>query len=99
MDPFGHPDLQRLGRSLRSRLDETLDADQSAAHSAARRRRTLRDVCLDAEDRGAHIVVSTTNGHIWRGRIDAVGVDHVLLVDGDVERTIAIPHIVMVEAT
>ena len=26
MDPFGHPDLQRLGRSMRNQLDETLDA-------------------------------------------------------------------------
>ena len=97
MDPFGHPDLQRLGRSLRSRLDETLDAEQSAAQSAARRRRSLRDVCLEAEDRSAHVVVTTTDGQVSRGRITAVGVDHVVLEDREIERAVGLVHIVTLE--
>ena len=97
MDPFGHPDLQRLGRSLRSRLDETLDAEQSAAQSAARRRRSLRDVCLDAEDRAAQVIVTTSDGQISRGRVAAVGVDHAVLEDRGIERAVALVHIVTLE--
>lgn len=97
MDPFGHPDLQRLGRSLRTRLDETLDAEQTAARSAARRRSTLRDVCLDAEDRAASVTLSTADGQITRGRISGVGVDHVVVTDRDVERVIALHHVVSLE--
>ena len=97
MDPFGHPDLARLGRSLRNRLDDTLDAEQSAARAAARRRRTLRDRLLDSEDRTEQIVLSTSDGHVYRGIVDAVGVDHAVLIDGDVERFVAITHIVTLE--
>ena len=97
MDPFGHPDLQRLGRSLRSRLDETLDAEQSAALSAARRRRSIRDVCLEAEDRAAHIIVTTVDGQLSRGRVAAVGVDHVVLADREIERAVVLAHIVALE--
>jgi len=77
MDPFDHPDLVHLGRRLRNRLDDTLDAEQYAARAAARRRRSLRDRLLDAEDRTEQVVVSTTDGHVYRGVVDAVGVDHV----------------------
>ena len=97
MDPFGHPDLERLGRTLRTRLDETLDAEQSAARSAARRRKTLRDVCLDAEDRGADVVLATIDGHVSRGLVSAVGVDHLVVVDGGTERYVALAHVVSVE--
>ena len=97
MDPLGHPDLVRLGRSLRNRLDETLDAEQSAARAAARRRRTLRDRLLDSEDRTESIVLTTTDGHIHRGIVDAVGVDHVVLIDGNVERFIGVAHIITLE--
>jgi len=97
MDPFDHPDLVRLGRRLRNRLDDTLDAEQSAARAAARRRRSLRDRLLDAEDRTEQIVVSTTDGHVYRGVVDAVGVDHVVIVDGDIERFVAVQHIVTLE--
>lgn len=94
MDPFRHPDLERLGRTLRDRLDETLNAEQSAARSAARRRRTLRDSLLESEDRSDTIVISAIDGHTYRGVVDAVGVDHVVLVDGDRSTHIAIHHIV-----
>ncbi len=97
MDPFGHPDLVRLGRSLRNRLDDTLDAEQSAARAAALRRRTLRDRLLDSEDRTELLVLSTADGQIHRGVVEAVGVDHVVLIDGDVERFVAIAHIVTME--
>jgi hypothetical protein len=97
MDPLGHPDLVRLGRSLRNRLDDTLDAEQSAARAAARRRRTLRDRLLDAEDRTEQVVLSTSDGHVYRGVVDAVGVDHVVLIDGDLERFVGIAHIVTLE--
>ncbi|MEN8113621.1 MAG: hypothetical protein ABFS21_04485 [Actinomycetota bacterium] len=97
MDPLGHPDLVRLGRSLRNRLDDTLDAEQAAARAAARRRLTLRDRLLDAEDRTDSVVLSTTDGGVYRGIVDAVGVDHIVMLDGDVERIVSITHIVALE--
>ena len=98
MDPLRHPDLERLGRSLRDRLDDTLESEQTAARAAALRRRSLRDRLLEAEDRAEHIVVSTSDGHVYRGLVDAVGADHVVLVDGGTERFIATLHIVAMEA-
>jgi hypothetical protein len=98
MDPFGHPDLQRLGRSMRVEYDETLDAEQHAARAAARRRMSIRDRLLESEDRSEHIVVSTSDGHVYHGTVDAVGIDHVVIVDGEVDRYIAVAHIVALEA-
>ena len=97
MDPLRHPDLERLGRSLRDRLDDTLEAEQSAARAAALRRRSLRDRLLEAEDRAEHIVVSTADGNVYHGIVDAVGADHVVLNDGTSERFIATLHIVAME--
>ena len=97
MDPFGHPDLRRLGRTLRTQLDDTLDAEQSAARSAARRRRTLRDICLDAEDRSATVVITTTDGNVVRGGTVAVGVDHLVIEDAGIQRFVALAHIVTLE--
>ncbi len=94
MDPFRHPDLESLGRTLRDRLDETLNAEQSAARSAARRRRTLRDSLLEAEDRTDTIVVSAVDGQTYRGVVEAVGVDHVVLCDAGRVTHIAISHVV-----
>ena len=98
MDPFGHPDLQRLGRSMRNQLDETLDAEQQAARAAARRRMTIRDRLLESEDRAEHIVLSTSDGHMYHGVVDAVGIDHIVVRDGDIDRYLAIAHIVAMEA-
>ncbi|HHC08515.1 MAG TPA: DUF2642 domain-containing protein [Actinobacteria bacterium] len=98
MDPLRHPDLERLGRVLRDRLDDTLDAEQHAALRAARRRRTLRDRLVEADDRTEQVVLSTADGHFYRGTVDAVGVDHVVILDGDIERYVAIAHIVAMEA-
>lgn len=82
---------------MRDRLDDTLDAEQQAARAAALRRRSLRDRLLEAEDRVEAIVVSTSDGHFYRGVVDAVGVDHIVLVDGDTERLITIAHVVAME--
>lgn len=98
MDPFGHPDLQRLGRSMRDEFDETLDAEQHAARAAARRRMTLRDRLLESEDRDEHVVLSTSDGHVYHGVVEAVGMDHVVILDGEVDRYLAIAHIVAIEA-
>lgn len=98
MDPFGHPDLQRLGRLMRNQLDETLDAEQQAARAAARRRMTIRDRLLESEDRAEHVVLSTSDGHLYHGVVDAVGIDHIVVRDGDIDRYLAIAHIVAMEA-
>lgn len=98
MDPLDHPDLERLGHQLRNRLEETLEAEQVAARAAARRRRSLRDRLLDAEDRIEVVVISTVDGQLHRGVVEAVGVDHAVLLDGDVERYLSLQHIVSLEA-
>ncbi len=98
-DPLRHPDLARLGRAMRDQLDETLDAEQHAARAAARRRRGLRDVLLEAEDRGAVARLSCVDGQLYRGTVAAVGTDHVALAGGDghPERLVVLIHVVSVE--
>lgn len=98
MDPLDHPDLERLGRVLRRRLDDTLEAEQVAARAAARRRRSIRDRLLDAEDRIEVVVISTVDGQLHRGVVEAVGIDHVVVLDGDCERFLALHHIVSLES-
>ena len=97
MDPLRHPDLERLGRALRDRLDDTLEAEQEAARASARRRRTLRDRLLEAEDRSETVVLSTAEGHIHRGTVVAVGVDHVVITDDTAERFVALSHLVTLQ--
>lgn len=97
MDPLRHPDLEQLGRSLRHRLDDTLEAEQFAARASARRRRTLRDRLIEAEDRVEQIVLFCVDGHAYRGTVDAVGVDHVVILDGDAERYVATAHVTALE--
>lgn len=97
MDPFGHPDLQRLGRAMRHELDETLDAEQAAARAAARRRMSLRDRLLESEDRSESVVLSASDGQVYRGIVDAVGIDHVVVRDGEVNRYLALSHVVAFE--
>ena len=98
MDPFGHPDLQRLGRSLRNRLDETLAAEHEAARSAALRRRTMRDRLIESCDRSERVIVATTDGNITSGVVMAVGVDHVVLDDGVGERYVMLAQVVTMES-
>lgn len=98
MVPFSHPDLEQLGRTLRVRLDETLDAEQSAARSAALRRRTLRDRLIESEDRVESVVLGGSDGHVYRGIVSSVGVDHVVLSDSGREIFISLVHVVSMEA-
>jgi len=94
LDPLKHPDLQQLGRRLRDQMDETLDAEQAAARAAAARRRSLRDVLLEAEDRGTDALVSCVDGQLFRGQIEAVGTDHVVIETDGADHYIAMEHIV-----
>ena len=98
MDPFSHPDLERLGRVMRGRLDETLDAEQSAARSAALRRRTLRDRLIESEDRSEEVVMNGIDGNVYRGNVSAVGTDHVVLTESGRERFVALAHVMSMEA-
>jgi len=98
MDPNQHPDLERLGRVLRRQLDDTLEAEQVAARAAALRRRSMRDRLLEAEDRIEEVVLSTIDGQIHRGVVDAVGIDHVVVLDGASERFVSLTHVVSLEA-
>jgi hypothetical protein len=96
-DPLRHPDLARLGRTLRDRLDEVLTAEQEAALAARNRRRTLRDRLLEAEDRREDTLVGTVDGHLHQGSVTAVGVDHVVLDADGKERYVALDAIVSAE--
>lgn len=78
-------------------MDETLDAEQSAARAAARRRRTLRDLLLALEDRGDLATLWSADGRCHRGTVQAVGVDHVEVASVDGPRVVALAHVVAVE--
>lgn len=78
-----HPDLADIGRRLRNRLEDTLDAELAAARASAARRRTLRDLLLEAEDAGQAIVTATIDGGAYAGRLEAVGADHLVLLRRD----------------
>jgi hypothetical protein len=97
MDPFSHPDLTQLGRSLRSTFDDTLDAEQEAARTAAARRMSLRDRLILSADRSEVVLLSTTDGHMYRGIVSAVGVDHVVVEDAGSARYVSLAHIVTAE--
>lgn len=97
MDPLRHPDLARLGRKLRDQFDDTLDAEQEAARTVARRKRSLRDILLDAEDRGVAALVSCSDGQLFRGTISAVGTDHVVVATDETEQFVSMSHIVGVK--
>lgn len=97
MDPFSHPDLARLGRDLRSRLDDTLEAEQEAARSAAQRRMSLRDRLILSADKSELVLLSTADGHIYRGVVTAVGTDHVVVEDSGSARYVSTAHIVTME--
>jgi hypothetical protein len=98
VETSGHPDLVRLGRSLRDRMDRTLEAEMEAARSAARRSRSLREVFLAAEDGAVDVRVTAADGLLHAGRVTAVGTDHIELSRGDTRCTVALAHVVTVEA-
>ncbi len=79
MDPLRHPDLVDISRTLRRQLDAVLNAEQQAALATLRRRRTVRDRLLEAEDRQEVVDVTLTTGDSFRGRLVAVGADHILI--------------------
>lgn len=78
-------------------MDRTLDAEMEAARSAARRRLSVRDRLLDAGDRSAVLVLATINGSVYRGVVEAVGVDHVELIHAGGCILVAIQHITVIE--
>lgn len=97
MDSLAHPDLVALGRVLRERMDRTLDAEMAAARAAARRRLSLRDHLLAAEDASRLVTIETVDGAIHAGMLEAVGTDHVELVLSGRSRIVAIDHITSIE--
>ena len=96
-DPIdAHPDLRALGNRLRLEMDETLRAEQYAARVSAQRRGTMRDRFLMAEDRGERINIEVVDGSDICGLVVAVGVDHVVVIDGDRYCWVALAHIIAV---
>lgn len=85
MDPLRHPDLVEISRTLRHQLDAVLDAEQQAARATLRRRRTIRDRLLEAEDRQEVIDLTLANGDSFSGRLIAVGADHVVVLGSTTE--------------
>jgi hypothetical protein len=79
-------------------LDDTLDAEQEAARSAAMRRMSLRDRLILSEDRSERVLLSTADGHMYRGVVRSVGLDHVSLEETATVRYIALSHVVAFEA-
>ena len=77
MDSLRHPDLVEMAGELRHVIDAVLGAEQAAAAVAHPRHRTLRDVLIEAEDRGVVVVVDTSTGSP-EGR-PSVGADHVVV--------------------
>ena len=78
-------------------MDETLEAELEAAHTAARRRRTLRHVLLRLEDRADAVVIHTAVGRPASGVITAVGVDHIEIRAAGRPSYIALDHIATVD--
>jgi len=91
-----HPDLRALGRRLRLEMDETLRAEQYAARVSARRRSTIRDRFLMAEDRAERLNIEVVDGSDICGTIVAVGVDHVVVEDPLGHCWVSLAHVVAV---
>lgn len=97
MESNGHPDLVRIGRVLRERMDRTLEAEMEAARAAARRTRALRDVLIAIEDRGSRVLLTAVDGSLHAGIITAVGSDHLEVSNAAGHRILALVHVVAVE--
>ena len=94
----GHPDLRALSRRLRMEMDETLRAEQHAARVSARRRSTIRDRLLRAEDRGESLDIELVGGSAIHGAVIAVGADHVVIGRDGVDCWVALQHVVAMRA-
>lgn len=94
MDPLRHPDLVEISRTLRHQLDSVLAAEQQAARATLRRRRTMRDRLLEAEDRSEAIDITLTTGETFSGHLVAVGADHILVADLRTETYVDLNHVV-----
>jgi hypothetical protein len=79
MDPLRHPDLVELTHRLRTRYEQVVQAEQDAAVVMRQRRLTLRDLLIEAEDRGDRIRLTTSSGATIEGTPRAVGLDHVAI--------------------
>lgn len=84
MDPLLHPDLIEVSGTIQRQMDAVLAAEQEAAAITMRRRRTVRDRLLHAEDRDEQVTV-TDGRSTWQGKLTAVGADHVALLVGQSE--------------
>ena len=98
MDPLRHPDLIEISRRLRLQLAQVLEAEQEAAAITLRRRSTLRDRLLDAEDRGEIVRITCIDGAVRTGPVGAVGIDHVVLEAKGAATYVALLHIVAIES-
>jgi hypothetical protein len=77
-------------------MDETLRAEQYAARVSARRRSTIRDRLLMAEDRAERLNIEVVDGSDICGTIVAVGLDHVVVADGRGHCWVALAHVIAV---
>lgn len=84
MDPSTHPDLIEISHTLQRQMDAVLAAEHEAAAITMRRRRTIRDRLVRAEDCSEQVTV--WNGtQSWQGTLLAVGADHIAIATGATE--------------
>lgn len=93
MDPLRHPDLVEISRRLRHQLDAVLAAEQQAAMATLRRRRTIRDRLIEAEDRAENVSLKVATGEAVSGRLVAVGADHLVISTPHRETFVHLDHI------
>jgi hypothetical protein len=93
MDPLRHPDLIEITHRLRTQYERIVQAEQDAAVVMRERRRTLRDLLIEAEDRGERVRLKTSAGTTIEGTPNGVGLDHVTIGTS----TVAIFHIEIAE--
>lgn len=71
-----HPDLVEIDHNIRNHLDRVLRAEQEAAELSRRRTATVRDRCIDLEERADPVVISHRSGED-AGVVEGVGADHI----------------------
>lgn len=93
-DPLRHPDLVEVSQKLRLQWERVVKAEQAAARATWRRRRSLRDRLIDAEDRRELATLWSIDGRASVGKVRAVGSDHVELQTGTKSRFVLLHQIV-----